>query len=247
MNPGSVHVRAESGIATFTIDRPEKRNAMTAGMCAELRAGLERLRDDPTLRVGVIDAVGDTFCAGADLGAPPEQFWHAVPGVGIDVGKPVIVVVQGPVVGLGLTLVTYCDLCVAADTTSFLYPEARVGVSKGLIAGLAARVPHKVAMELMLLGGPVDAARALAAGLVNRVALAGEHRAVAQAMAAQLAGHAPLVMAQLKSLVDETLPRSPVERLYRTSAIVERVTSSEDAAEGLRAFREKRAPRFRGA
>lgn len=245
MPDGSVLYHSESGVATITLDRPLKRNAMSAALCEELRKAWERLRDSDD-RVGVLCANGDTFCAGADLTAPPDQFWRAVPGVGIDVDKPLIAAVQGPVVGMALAIVAYCDLCVAADSTRFLYPEARVGVAKGLITGLAVRMPHKIAMELMLMGGPITAERAYEVGFVNRVVAAGTQRAAALEMAAGLASAAPLVLAQLKQLTRETLPASPVERMYRTTATVDRVLHSADAQEGLDAFREKRKPRFQG-
>lgn len=245
MTDGSVLYHSEAGVATITLDRPQKRNAMTAAMCEALRKAWERLRDSDD-RVGVLCASGDTFCAGADLTAPPEHFWRAVPGVGIDIDKPLIAAVQGPVVGMALAIVAYCDLCVAADTTRFLYPEARVGVAKGLITGLAVRMPHKIAMELMLIGGPITAARAYEVGFVNRVVEAGMQRPAALEMAATMAGAAPLVLAQLKQLTRETLPASPVERMYRTTATVDRVLHSADAQEGLNAFREKRKPRFQG-
>jgi enoyl-CoA hydratase len=245
MSEGAVSCRSESGVAIITLDRPHKRNAMTARMCDELRSALVRLRDGDD-RVGVLCGSGESFCAGADLNAPPEQFWQAVPGVGIDVGKPLIAVVQGHVVGLALTIVAFCDLCVASDSTSFLYPEAKVGVSKGLIAGLGVRIPHKIAMELMLLGGPISAARAYDVGFVNRVTANGEQLRVALEMAATLAQAAPLVLSQLKQLVEATLPDSPSETMYRTAGLVDRVVNSEDAREGVNAFREKRQPRFRG-
>ena len=245
MPDGSVAYHSESGIASITLDRPHKRNAMTASMCEQLRAAWERLRDSDD-RVGVLCANGDTFCAGADLSAPPDLFWRAVPGVGIDIDKPLIAVVQGPVVGMALAIVAYCDLCVAAESARFVYPEARVGVAKGLITGLSVRMPHKIAMELMLTGGPVTAARAFDVGFVNRVVPAGKQLQAAMEMAAGMATAAPLVLAQLKQLTRETLPRSPVEAMYRTTATVDRVLHSADAQEGLDAFREKRPPRFQG-
>lgn len=245
MSEGTVHYQSQEGVALITLDRPHKRNAMTAAMCEQLQAALARLRDGED-RVGVLCAEGETFCGGADLNAPPEHFWKAVPGVGIETAKPLIAAVQGPVVGLALTIVAYCDLCVASETTQFLYPEARVGVSKGLISGLVARIPHKIAMELMLMGGPITAARAFDVGFVNRVAAAGEQRRVALEMATQMASYAPLVMAQLRELAAQTLPASPAETLYRTGALVDRVLQSQDAQEGVAAFREKRQPQFKG-
>lgn len=245
MSEGSVHYRSESGVAIITLDRPQKRNAMTASMCDALQAAWVRLRDGED-RVGILCASGDSFCAGADLTAPPEQFWRAAPGVGIQIGKPVIAAVQGHVVGLALAIVAYCDLCVASESTQFLYPEAKVGVSKGLIAGLVVRIPHKIAMELMLLGGPLSAARAYDVGFVNRVTANGTQMQVALEMAGSLATSAPLVLEQLKLLAEETLPTSPSEAMYRTTALVDRVLQSADAMEGLLAFREKRKPNFRG-
>lgn len=245
MSDGSIDYRSEGGIALITLNRPAKRNALTAAMCEQLQAALARLRDGED-RVGILCAEGETFCAGADLTAPPPQFWRAVPDIGIEVGKPLIAAVQGPVVGLAVTLLAFCDLCVASEDARFLYPEAKVGVSKGLVTALAARVPHKIAMELMLLGGPLSAQRAYEGGFVNRVVPPGQQLAVAREMAATLAASAPLVIRQLKDFTRQTLPRSPAETLYLATRVVDAVGDSEDAAEGLRAFQEKRAPRFQG-
>ncbi len=245
MSEGSIDYRSEGGIALITLNRPAKRNALTAAMCDQLQAALARLRDGED-RVGILCAEGETFCAGADLTAPPPQFWRAVPDIGIEVGKPLIAAVQGPVVGLAVTLLAFCDLCVAAEDARFIYPEAKVGVSKGLVTALAARVPHKIAMELMLLGGPLSAQRAYEGGFVNRVVPPGQQLAVAREMAATIAASAPLVIRQLKDFTRQTLPRSPAETLYLATRVVDAVGDSEDAAEGLRAFQEKRAPRFQG-
>ncbi len=245
MSEGSIDYRSEGGIALITLNRPAKRNALTAAMCDQLQAALARLRDGED-RVGILCADGETFCAGADLTAPPPQFWRAVPDIGIEVGKPLIAAVQGPVVGLAVTLLAFCDLCVAAEDARFIYPEAKVGVSKGLVTALAARVPHKIAMELMLLGGPLSAQRAYEGGFVNRVVPPGQQLAVAREMAATIAASAPLVIRQLKDFTRQTLPRSPAETLYLATRVVDAVGDSEDAAEGLRAFQEKRAPRFQG-
>lgn len=245
MSEGSIDYVSQDGIATITINRPAKRNALSAALCDQLASAWRRLRDSDD-RVGLLCAEGDTFTAGADLTSPPPDFWQAVPDVGIDIGKPVIAVVQGPVVGMGVTMLAFCDLCVAADDARFIYPEAKVGVAAGLVSALVARIPHKIAMELMLLGGPISAQRAYDAGFVNRVVPRGQERAEALQMARALATSAPLVLGLLKNLASQTLAHSPVEVMYRTSAQAALVRDSADAREGLLAFREKRPPTFQG-
>jgi enoyl-CoA hydratase/carnithine racemase len=143
-------------------------------------------------------------------------------------------------------MVAMSDLCVAADNTKFIYPEAKVGIALGLIPSIVARIPHKLAMELMLIGDAIDAQRACQAGLVNRVVPVGQQLVVAREMAATIAANAPLVVGMLKDMAIQTMPRGPVEQMYHTQRAVDRVLQSEDAREGPRAFREKRKPEFKG-
>ena len=246
MTAGAIEVASREGVTIITINRPAKRNAMSAHMCEQLRQALEGLRDSDD-RVGILRSEGDIFTAGADLTDPPAQFWKSVPDVGLEIGKPVIAAVHGPVIGLGVAIVAYCDLCIASHDARFIYPEARVGVAAGLISSLVARIPHKIALELMLLGEPVSAQRAYEVGLVNRLVAADALMDEAMQMARVLARSAPLVLKFLKQMTSATLPRSPIEAMYGAQLQAERVLLSGDAREGLQAFKEKRAPHFKGS
>ena len=246
MSNGMIRYESADGIAVITIDRPAKRNALTAAMCEHLHAAWRRFAASGDECVAILTATGDAFTAGADLNDPPPRFWQAVPNVGVPVSKPIIAAVGGPVVGAGVTMVAMSDLCVAAAGTRFIYPEAKVGVAVGLVASIAARIPHKLAMELLLLGRAVEVERAYQIGLVNRIVPAGEQLPAAREMAKAIAGNAPLVVAMLKDMALATLPRGPVEQMYATQRAIDRVLQSEDAHEGPLAFREKRLPRFRG-
>src|SRR5581483_4924978 len=152
-------------------------------------------------RVAILTAAGDDiFTAGADLNDPPPRFWQAVPNVGVPVSKPIITAVAGPVVGAGVSIVAMSDLCVAAENTRFIYPEAKVGIAVGLVSSIAARIPHKLAMELLLIGDAMDVQRAYQIGLVNRVVPAGAQVATATEMARMIAANAPLVVGLLKDM-----------------------------------------------
>jgi enoyl-CoA hydratase/carnithine racemase len=243
----NIHYESADGIALITIDRPAKRNALSGAMCDALHAAWQRFAASDQDRVAILTGSGnDVFTAGADLNDPPPRFWEAVPNMSVAVAKPIIAAVAGPVVGGGVTLVAMSDLCVAAENTTFVYPEAKVGISGGVISAIAARIPYKIAMELLLIGDPMDVARAHQVGLVNRIVPVGEQVAVAKRMARVIAGNAPLVVGLLKEMALKTIPRSPVEEMYLTQRAIERVRLSEDAKEGPLSFREKRKPNFRG-
>jgi enoyl-CoA hydratase/carnithine racemase len=241
-------IRYESadGIALITIDRPAKRNALSGAMCDALHAAWQRFAASEQDRVAILTGGNDVFTAGADLNDPPPRFWEAVPNLSVAVAKPIIAAVAGPVVGGGVTFVAMCDLCVAAENTTFVYPEAKVGISGGVISAIAARIPYKIAMELLLIGEAMDVTRAHQIGLVNRIVPVGEQLTVAKSMARVIAGNAPLVVGLLKEMALKTIPRSPVEEMYLTQRAVERVRLSEDAKEGPLSFRQKRKPNFRG-
>lgn len=236
----------EGGVAVITINRPDKRNALSKEVVAGLEQAWRRFNDGPE-RAAVLTAAGDqAFTAGADLNDIPHDLWRAVPGIGVALDKPVVGAVSGWVVGGGLVLAQFCDLLVAADNTNFLYPEAKVGFSGGLISSLAARIPHKIAMEVLLLGESLSARRAYEAGLVNQVVPVGQHVEAALDYARRLAANAPLVLSLLKRFVGETLPQGPSERAAIARRQINAVTDSDDLTEGLAAFRQKRPPVFSG-
>lgn len=235
-------------VAQITIDRPEAFNAFDDDMVAQLQDAWRRFEAGPE-RVAVIDGgTSRHFTVGADLKNMPRDVWQGVPGVAVHVGKPVIAAVQGCVVGVGLAIVQAADLCIATDDTSLIYAEPRVGLAYGLISGLAARIPHKLAMEVMLRGQPIDAARAERMGLVNQVVAKDTQVAAALAWAEGIAQAAPLVVRWLKESVDrDVLPAGPTAEALRTMTRVQQMIDSHDFAEGRAAFIERRAPQFKGA
>jgi enoyl-CoA hydratase len=236
----------DDGVTLITINREKKLNAISAQTAIELEQAFAEF-DRSSQRVAVITGAGNaSFSAGADTGDMPE-LWRCVPTVGITTEKPIICAVSGWCVGGGLVIAMMADLCVASEDAKFYYPEAKLGLTQGMIAGLAGRIAHKVAMEMMLLARPVSAQRAYQAGLVNELVPPGEHVNAALAMARELTTMAPLVLATLKRFVNEgVLAHGPTEVLGRTRRQMEVIAQSEDIREGFAARKEKRAPSFIG-
>lgn len=235
------------GTTLIAINRPHKRNAISAQVAVELQQAFAAFDASPTQRVAVITGTGDeAFSAGADLSDVPE-LWRCIPTVGITTEKPVIAAVAGHCVGGALLLTMMCDLLVAADNARFSYPEAAVGFTGGMIASLAVRIPHKVAMELILLCRVMDAQRAYAVGFANEVVPTGRQVERALELARQIATYSPLVLRTLKRFVTEgVIPQGPSERMAKAHRDLAIVRDSEDARESSLAFKEKRRPRFQG-
>jgi enoyl-CoA hydratase len=241
-------VRYESNdhIATITLDRKGTRNAFNDPLCEELQKAWQQFQAG-TDRVAVLASSDeDYFSVGADVKEFPTKMWHAIPGYGVELEKPLIAATSGWVVGGAFVIVQMADLCVASETTRFLYPEAKLGITAGAVSSLVARMPHKVAMEFLLIAGELSAERAYQVGFVNAVVPKGQHVAKAQEMAARIAGNAPLVVHALKKLAREALPRGPLETVAEVNRLLDHVNNSEDFREGKKAFAEQRKPRFEG-
>ena len=152
-------VEERGPVTIVSINRPEKLNAINKAVAIELQQAFAAF-DCSDQRVAILTGAGGrAFSAGADVTDLPE-LWRCVPTVGIATEKPIIAAVRGWCIGGGLVMAMMCDLLVAAEDAKFSYPEGKVGITGGMIAGLAARIPHKIAMEMMLVGEPIGAERA---------------------------------------------------------------------------------------
>ncbi|MDA8323681.1 MAG: enoyl-CoA hydratase-related protein, partial [Actinomycetota bacterium] len=216
--------------------------------------GFRRFSADPAARVLVLTGAGDrAFCAGGDLKemaadalqVPPPDFLPQ-PGRNIDVGKPVIAAVNGVAYAGGFLLAQNCDLVVAADTARFAITEVKVGRGAPWAAPLPWLIPPRVAMQLLLTGDPIDAARAHQLGLVNEVVPLEGLRDAAQALAERIAANAPLSVLAAKATVRLMADLPLAEAYQRAEEIWAPVYRSQDAQEGPRAFAERRQPVWRG-
>jgi enoyl-CoA hydratase len=242
---GVVRLDEVDGVPVVTIDRPEARNAIDAEMSAGLGAVFARLADDHRVRAIVLTGAGDrSFCAGMDLKAPRAL---AGPGPGIEIllraryPKPIVAAVNGAAVGGGLDLALSCDLIVAAAHATFALPEVARGVaSVGGSTRLAQRLPLAIALELSLTGAPIDAERAAALGLVNRVTPTGGQLAAAVELAGRIAANAPLAVAFTRRRVHDAGRTLDAAAWSAVQAAAAPVFASADAGEGARAFAERR-------
>jgi enoyl-CoA hydratase/carnithine racemase len=247
----SVRVEQNGHVVVITLDRPEVRNALDPATSEELRKVFTAFKEDSSQWVAVLCGSGDHFCAGADLKAH-KDYSSRIPEGGITrefwTTKPIIAALQGAVFGGGLELALCADVRVADETARLGQLEVRWGIMPG--AGGTQRLPRLVgvgvALELVMTGDPIDANRALNAGLVNRIVPAGQARAAALEMADTIASRAPLAVRRAKeaTLRGLTMPLDDGLRMEVLGANL--LAGSHDMKEGRLAFREKRAPRYEG-
>ena len=210
MSEDAVTYQSRGSVATITINRAERMNRLDDAIVEGLHQCWRRFMASDADRVAILTGAGDkAFTAGADLKALPTTLYRGIPGVGVPVDKPVVGAVAGWVVGGGMVLTTMCDILIAADNARFSYPEVKVGFTGGIISALATRIPHKIAMELLLVGEAIDAQRAYEVGYVNKVVPATELMPTALDYARRIAATAPLPSRALKRFVAETLPKGP--------------------------------------
>jgi enoyl-CoA hydratase/carnithine racemase len=245
-------------VAWLTLNRPAARNALSVALMTALEAALDDVAADPALRVVVIAGNGPAFCGGHDLREMRGQdsATHAALFAQcsrlmtrlVRLPKPVIARVHGVATAAGCQLVASCDLAVAADTARFATPGVNIGLfcSTPMVA-LTRAVPRKQAMEMLLTGQMVEAARAREIGLVNRVVPEAELDMAVAALAATIAAKSPLTLAIGK----EAFARQaelPLDDAYAyAAAVMTRNMSTDDAVEGIDAFLAKRPPVWTGA
>ncbi len=249
-----VLIEQQDATLIVSINRPRQRNAVNRSVSLAIAEALDRLDQQPELRVGILTGHGDTFCAGMDLrafldGERPELENRGFGGLTEALPrKPLIAAVEGYALAGGCELALACDLIVAAENAWFGLPE----VTRGLVAGsgglvrLPRRIPRAIALEYALTGERMDASTAHRWGLVNRLTPAGGALQGALVLARLITANAPLAVAMTKRIMCESPGWQEEEIWLRQRPLVESVLASEDAQEGARAFAEKRAAVWRG-
>jgi enoyl-CoA hydratase/carnithine racemase len=250
---GRVTLAIESGIATLTLDRPAKLNALGPAMLADLEAHFAGVDRDPEIRVAILTGAGErAFCVGADVNAwsslPPLDMWrvwvrdgHRIFQRLASLRQPTIAAINGYAFGGGLELALAADIRLAADTAVFAMPETKIATLPGWAATrrLPAAIGAARAKQMIFSGARVDAATAERWGLVNEVVPGDALMSRARELAREIAANAPIAVQLAKAAIDGD--PAAVEAFAGALA-----AATGDAAEGMAAFREKRPPRFSG-
>jgi E-phenylitaconyl-CoA hydratase len=254
----AVTYELDNHIATITYNRPDALNAINADMRRGLNAAFERFRTEDDAWVAIVTGAGRAFCAGADMrdgaGSAGEfggTFWEK-PTInsfesGWEIFKPVIAAVNGYCLGYGLTLVTWCDFVIASERAEFGFPEVGIGVPT--IVG-AIRLPQRInwqyAMELLLTGERIGAARAKEIGLAGWVVPHDQLMTEARTLAERLVRAAPLAARATKEVAVRSQHLTSLDAIRFGETMRRVAAATEDAAEGGRATREGRPPRWTG-
>jgi enoyl-CoA hydratase/carnithine racemase len=245
-------------IATLTLNRPAARNALSTALMEALDAALETIAGDPTIHAVILAANGPAFCAGHDLreirANPTREAYEAVFALCsrlmqriVHLPKPVIAQVHGIATAAGCQLVASADLAVAADTARFATPGVNIGLfcSTPMVA-LSRAVGRKAAMEMLLTGDLIPAARAQQLGLINRVVPEADVPAATRALATQIAAKSPLTVAIGKEAFYRQAEMPLAAAYDYASEVMTRNMLARDAEEGIDAFLSKREPQWTG-
>ena len=259
---GRISCAVQGALLLIGIDRPAKRNGFTPRMLRELGEAYTRLDDDAALRVGVLHALGAHFTAGLDLPsmAPLMRVGEQAVPMGLvdplDLGmpgyrrrtKPMVVAVKGITYTLGIELMLAADIVVAADNCRFSQLEVKRGIiaTGGATLRMAERAGLGNAMLHLLTGDEFDSAEALRLNFVQKVVPAGQELDLAQQIARSIAEQAPLAVVATRQNVLKGREYGPLVAMHDLTDVQRRLSNSEDAAEGVASFAEKRPARFTG-
>lgn len=250
----SVLTEGRGDVLVITIDRPEVRNAVDAATAADLARAFDELDADDRWRAGVLSGGPAAFSAGADLRAVAAGESPLVPGRGFGglterpPRTPLVAAVEGYALGGGFEMVLACDLVVASRTAQFGLPEVTRGLiaSAGGLLRLPTRMPRPVATRLALTGERLSGEQAHDLHLVSELVEPGAALEAAVALAARIAVNAPLAVRASKRLLGAAVDGDTVALAPLQAELQAEVLASRDVAEGIAAFRERRAPRWEG-
>lgn len=255
-----VDIRRQDGILTITINDPATRNAMGTALFTDGKAALEAAASDDSIGAVILTGAGDTFCSGGDLRmlgglkTQPDSVleqafdgFHGFITALRAVPVPVIAAVEGNAAGAGFSMAVACDLLIAAEDAKFSMAYIKVGLNPdgGASAFLSRGLPHQLVAEILFSGEAIEASRLHQLGVVNRLVPAGAALPTARALAARLTQGPRQALGRCKTLVEQARQNTLSQQLDLEAHLFGAAIRDAESTEGMRAFMEKRAPRFR--